>query len=109
MPELLYASQPVGSGVGEVYVEYLNNRRVTGLRVRNTSSQPVWAEARFDVALGTPPSKVWGNTYPPGDTTVNLPNNLLTVVDVDKGDEIVLGLSPDAGIAIYEDQPPLVR
>jgi hypothetical protein len=47
--------------------------RVTGLRVNNTNAFPCYAEAKLENG------DVHGHVFPPGDSTINIPNNLVTI------------------------------
>jgi hypothetical protein len=75
-----------------------NNGHVNGLFVSNGLSVPVHAQAEFDAPVGG--QKVYGQDFGSGDTLMSLPANLLSVVSINKGDETVLGLSPECAVSL---------
>jgi hypothetical protein len=64
-----------------------SNGRVTGLRVNDTNAFPCYAEASLENG------NVFGQVFQPGDTTLNIPNNLVTLRLGPTGEPTFTGLA----------------
>jgi len=82
-----YLNQGYADGFSCDFEYTPSTRRVTGLRVLNNRNDPVWAEAVLTTGL-----RVGQVFLPHSDTTINIPNNLLKVVDDPVEGTIVSGI-----------------